>query len=326
MNNISVIVVNWNGKHFLADCFDSLRKQNYPSFSVILVDNGSVDGSADFVSQQYPEVHLIRLKNNLGFCAANNIAIRSANTPYIALLNNDTIVHPMWLENLHRGLMFNSQAGFAASKMLFYDYPEIIDRAGDGYTTAATGLLRGRNQSAKHFSTPEYIFGACAGAALYRTEMLRDVGLFDEDFFLVYEDVDLSFRAQLKGYTCIFVPDAIVYHKASGSIGHNSSISVYFSQRNMEWVYIKNMPAGLFSRVLLNHFLYNIFAFFYFAAIGKSPDFIKAKWDAFKKIRKMTEKRKEIQKEKCVNNLYLRRLFYDESLISRLKSKIQHPR
>lgn len=325
MKNISVIIVNWNGKHFLADCFNSLRKQIYTAFSVILVDNGSVDDSADFVAQNYPEVHLIRLKSNLGFCAANNIAIQSTNTPCIALLNNDTIAHPMWLKNLYEGLVSNPQAGFAASRMLFYDNPGIIDRAGDGYTTAATGLLRGRNQPASHFSTPEYIFGACAGAALYRVEMLRDIGLFDEDFYLVYEDVDLSFRAQLKGYTCIYVPDAIVYHKASGSIGYNSSTSVYFSQRNMEWVYVKNMPTKLFSRTLLKHFLYNISAFFYFTAIGKSLEFVRAKRDAFKKIRKMMQKRKEIQGKKTVNNLYLSQLFHNEALISRLKSKMRRP-
>jgi GT2 family glycosyltransferase len=132
-------------------------------------------------------------------------------------------------ESLIGALESCPEAGFAASKMLYYDNPEIIDRAGDSYTRAGAG---------------EWIFGACAGAALYRTRMLRDTGIFDEDFFLLYEDVDLSFKAQLKGYKCLYVPEAIVHHKASSSIIYDSPTSVYYGHRNLEWVYIKNMPAG----------------------------------------------------------------------------------
>jgi len=209
---VSVVIVNWNGKKFIAECLDGLRKQTYKDHSIVLVDNASGDGSLELVHRKYPEVKTIPLDANLGFAVANNRAIQSIGTEYVALLNNDAVPHPGWLENLIEALEMNLDAGMAASKMLLYDHPDIIDRAGDIYTTAGTALLNGRGEPSKNFNKPAWVFGACAGAALYRKRMLDDIGLFDEDFFLLYEDVDLSFRAQLRGYRCIYVPDAIVYH------------------------------------------------------------------------------------------------------------------
>ena len=184
MNTISIIIVSWNGKKFLSECLDGLRQQTYQEFSVILVDNGSNDGSIDFVNRNYPEVRTIALSKNVGFSAANNIALQTVQTKYVALLNNDAVPHPLWLKSLIEALESHTEAGFAASKMLFYDNPETIDRAGDTYTRAGTGLLRGRGNSKSNYNKQEWIFGACAGAALYRTLMLKDIGLFDENFFL----------------------------------------------------------------------------------------------------------------------------------------------
>ncbi|MCK4467746.1 MAG: glycosyltransferase family 2 protein, partial [Desulfobacterales bacterium] len=266
---VSVIIVNWNGRKFLSECLESLRQQAYRHFSIIFVDNGSNDGSIDFVIRNYPEVKTIALPRNVGFSVANNIAIKTVKTEYVALLNNDAVADPLWLKTLVEALEEHSEAGFAASKMLFYDNPEIIDRAGDAYTRAGTGLLRGRGMNADSYNGRGWVFGACAGAALYRTRMLRDVGLFDEDFFLVYEDVDLSFRAQLRGYKCLYVPEAIVYHKGSGSIIYDSPTSVYYGHRNLEWVYIKNMPAGLILRTIFPHIIYDMAAFFFFIARGR---------------------------------------------------------
>ena len=131
---ISVVIVNWNGKKFLSECLESLRQQAYRRFSIILVDNGSNDGSIDFVIRNYPEVKTIALSKNVGFSVANNIAIKTVHTEYVALLNNDAVAHPLWLQSLMGALESCPEAGFAASKMLFYDNPEIIDRAGDSYT------------------------------------------------------------------------------------------------------------------------------------------------------------------------------------------------
>jgi GT2 family glycosyltransferase len=320
---ISVIIVNWNGRKFLPECLESLRHQAYQRFSIILVDNGSNDGSIDFVIRNYPEVKTIALPKNVGFSVANNIAIKTVHTEYVALLNNDAVPHPSWLEGLVETLETHPHAGFAASKMLFYDNPEIIDRVGDGYTRAGAGLLRGRAEPASSYNKQEWIFGACAAAALYRTRMLRDIGLFDEDFFLLYEDVDLSFRAQLRGYKCLYVPEAVVHHKGSSSIIYDSPTSVYYGHRNLEWVYIKNMPAGLILKTIFPHIIYDIAAFFFFAARGRSKDFIKAKWDALKGLKKALKKRRQIQRSRIVVDDYIWSLLEKELFLPRLTGRLR---
>ncbi|HUU40659.1 MAG TPA: glycosyltransferase family 2 protein [Desulfatiglandales bacterium] len=323
MDKVSIIVVNWNGKRFLSECLDGLRRQIYQPFSVILIDNGSSDGSVDFVNRNYPEVEIIALTKNLGFAAANNIALKTAQTEYVALLNNDAVPHPIWLNSLIEDLESYPEAGFAASKMLFYDKPDVIDRAGDAYSRAGTGLLRGRGEAASNYNKQEWIFGACAGAALYRTRMLKDIGLFDDDFFLLYEDVDLGFRAQLKGYKCVYVPEAIVYHKSSSSIVYDSPTSVYYSHRNLEWVYLKNMPPKLILKTIWLHIIYDIAAFFFFTANGRIKEFIKAKLDALKGLRRILKKRTEIQRNKRVNDDYIWGLLERELFFPRLTRRMQ---
>lgn len=318
MNRIEVIVVNWNGKHFLAECLDSLRRQTYQGFSTIVVDNGSQDDSVAFIEQNFPEVKLIRLPHNTGFAVANNIALRETEAEYAALLNNDAVSDEKWLETLANALDACPKAGLAASKMLFYDAKNIIDRVGDAYSTAGTGLLRGRGLSSRAYSKAEKIFGACAGAAMYRTSMLNDIGLFDEDFFLLYEDVDLSFRAQLKGYECLYVPDAVVYHKASATIVHDSPTSIYYSHRNLEWAYLKNMPTSLIFKSLMLHIVYDIASFLYFLSCGKGLYFLRAKKDAFKGFKNMMEKRRKIQSERVVTDEYIWNLFEHEKFLPRL--------
>jgi len=316
LNLIAVIIVNWNGQKFIEECLNGLKEQTFKDFSIIVVDNASTDGSLQLVKKKFPEVKTIALSENLGFAAANNIAIKSVNTEYVALLNNDAAPHPGWLENLLKALEKHPEAGFVATKMLFCDRPDIIDRAGDIYTTAATALLNGRGEPAKNFNNPAWVFGACAGAAVYRKRMLEDIGFFDNDFFLLYEDVDLSFRAQLSGYKCIYAPDAIVYHKASGSIGDDSPISVYYSHRNLEWVYIHNMPGKLINKTILNHLIYDMASFLFFVARGRGADFIRAKWHALKGLKRALAKRKHIQKN------YIWSLFEKERLLPRLTRRI----
>jgi GT2 family glycosyltransferase len=271
---------------------------------------------------RFPNVKVIALGENFGFASGNNFALRDISTEFVALLNNDAMPHSNWLTNLVDALENHPEAGFAASKMLFYHKPDQIDRAGDVFTTAGTALLRGRGKSADAYCQKEYVFGACAGAALYRTEMLRDIGLFDEDFFLLYEDVDLSFRAQLRGYKCIYVPEAVVYHVGSGSIGDDTPTSVYYSHRNLEWVYIKNMPGGLIKKTIVPHLIYDLAALFFFAAKGRGGDYLRAKWDAFKGIRKALQKRRKIQKNKIVLDGYIWNILEEEKFLPRLTRRL----
>lgn len=302
---------------------DGLRRQVFRSFSVILVDNGSHDGSVDFVKKNHPDVQVIALNTNAGFAAANNAALRAIETPYAALLNNDAVPDSQWLQHLVDALATHPEAGFAASKMLFYDNPNIIDRAGDAYTTAGVGFLRGSGNPIDKFDKEEWVFGASAGAALYRTAMLQNIGLFDEEFFLLYEDVDLSFRAQLKGYKCLYVPEAIVYHKGSSSIVHDSPTSVYYGHRNLEWVYIQNMPFRLIIKSIIPHLIYDFVAFVYFVIRGRGIDFVRAKRDALIGLRQALHKRREVQKSKIVDDAYIWGLFDKEKLYSRLSRRLE---
>ncbi|MBT8369100.1 MAG: glycosyltransferase family 2 protein [Deltaproteobacteria bacterium] len=322
MSAVSIIIVNWNGKSFLADCLNGLRQQTYGNFSVIMVDNGSVDGSLDYVQTHYPEVKTIALSENSGFARANNIALQSVQTKYVALLNPDTVPDAGWLEHLVKALENHPQAGSAASKMLLYDKPNVIDRAGDAYTTAGTALLQGRGETSSKFDNREWVFGACAGAALYRRCMFEDIGLFDEDFFLLFEDVDLSFRAQLRGYKCLYAPDASVYHHVSSSIGDDSPTSVYYSHRNLEWVYIQNMPGSLIAKTILPHMIYVWAAFVFFVLKGRSADYIKAKWHALKGLKRALAKRRCIQKNRTAPDDYIWSLFEKERLLPRLTRRI----
>lgn len=320
---VSVVVVNWNGRQCLIQCLEALRRQSFQNKEVMVVDNGSDDGSVETVKHRFPEVILMALPENLGFSAANNLAIQRIQTEYIALLNNDAIPHPCWLETLINALGRYPQAGFAASKMLFQDLPNIIDRAGDSYTRAGTGSLRGRGQSAAMYCQPEWIFGACAGAALYRKSMLDEIGLLDEDFFLLYEDVDLSFRAQLKGYPCRYVPDAIVYHQATRTIGYDSPKSVYYGHRNLEWVYFQNLPASLLAWMAIPHLVYTIGAFGFFCSKGLAIPFLRAKWDAIKAWKTVLKKRKIIQSRRRVGNEYIWALLEKERSFSRLSHRLK---
>lgn len=317
---VQVIVVNWNGRAFLEECLQSLRKQTYRSFTVTVVDNGSTDGSPAWVAAHYPEIRVLALKENRGFAGANNCALRDLTAPYVALLNNDAVADPCWLESLVDALERTQEAGFTASRMLDQSRPDVIDRCGDGYTWAGAGLLRGRGKPSGAYDRREWVFGACAGAALYRTAIFKEVGLFDEDFFLLYEDVDLSFRSQLRGYRCLYVPEAVVHHRGSGSLVYDSPSSVYFGHRNLEWVYIQNMPARLIARTILPHLFYVVAAFGFFAAHGRGRDYLRAKKDALKGLRRALIKRQRIQSGRRVDDAYIWGLLDRPAFLNRLKA------
>ncbi len=240
---ISLIIPNWNGAHHLVDCLDSLRDQCQAEVEVVVVDNASSDHSIELLETDYPWVRLIRLDENFGFSAAVNAGIRSTTAPLVVLLNNDTRVAPDWLEQLARGLENHPEASFAACKMLLFDPPHAIDSAGDRFSLlTGTGINIGAGEPADAYGEPAWVFGACAGAAIYRRSLFDDIGLFDEDFFLVFEDVDLDLRAQVAGHRCLYLPDAVVYHKRGASTDNSSRQVAARSWRNLIWVGGKNLP------------------------------------------------------------------------------------
>ena len=319
---VTVVVLNWNGKNLLRECLERLKDQTYRDFSVVVVDNGSVDGSVDWLKLRFPDIHVIALDKNYGFCLANNIALQEIDSEYVALLNNDAMAQKDWLARLVTAMAENPSAGFATSKFLFYDQPNIIDRAGDGYTLAGVATLRGRGENVSRYDRTEWIFGACGGASIYRMRMLKEIGYFDSDFFLIHEDVDLSFRAQLRGYRCLYVHDAVVRHRASSTIKHDSPVSVYYGHRNLEWVYLKNMPTGLIKKTLILHMVYVLASFGFFLIRGQIRPFLRAKRDALKGWRRMIRLRRGIQNEKAVSDRYLWELFEKEFFLTRLRHRL----
>jgi GT2 family glycosyltransferase len=240
----SIIIPNWNGAHHLPVCLDALRAQTYPDSEVVLVDNGSTDGSQALVTKQYPEVRLLALRHNLGLTGGNNAGFRAAQGDILISLNNDTEVHPRFVEALVNALMEHPEAGMAATKMLLFDRRDHIHSAGDGYGMNGIPFNRGVWQRDEgQFDEPGWIFGGCGGAVAYQRAMLDDVGLFDESFFMYCEDVDLNWRAQLAGWRCWYTPESVIYHKLSATGG--GSIASYYTGRNTLWVIAKNYPAAL---------------------------------------------------------------------------------
>lgn len=240
-SRISVIVVNYNGRHFLEGCLAALAAQTCSAFETLVVDNASTDGSADWVTGHFPDVRLLRAPRNLGFAAGNNLGIRSARGEFIATLNNDTEVEPDYLDRL-AAPMREGRVGMCAPLMLEFQRRDRIDSAGIGIDRAgfAWNLRAGKREN-RETSECE-VFGACAGAALYRRTMLDEIGLFDEDYFGFYEDVDLAWRARLAGWKCILVPGARVYHVHGGSFRQGSAQKLYLLARNRWWTVLKDCP------------------------------------------------------------------------------------
>ncbi len=237
----SIIIPHFNGRHHLPDCFDSLRQQTGQEFEILLVDNGSTDGTQEFVRQQYPEVRLIELGENRGFTGACNAGWAAAQGEIIILLNNDTAVHSHWLSEIIRAFGEHPDVGSIAGKMLLFDRRDHIHTAGDYYRVDGIPGNRGVWQKDEgQFDREEYVFSACGGAAAYRRQVLETVGFLDDDFFFSCEDVDLGWRINLAGWRVLYVPTAVVYHKLKATGG--SVTGSYYDGRNFLYLIWKNYP------------------------------------------------------------------------------------
>jgi GT2 family glycosyltransferase len=301
---ISVIVVDWNGAGLLDTCLSALCAQTYTDYEIILVDNGSTDDSVQHVKRSYPHVRLVELNENSGFTGGNSAGLRVAQGEFIALVNNDARIETDWIEKIIRPMLSDPTVGICASKVLLHG-TDRIDSVGDGLTTAGVGFNLGA--AGNHYTFPEPVFGACGAAVLYRRKMLDEIGFLDRDFFLYDEDTDLNFRAQMAGWTCAYVPGAVVHHVANATAVRLSDTHVYYHTRNLEFVWLKNMPLGLMLRFAHHKIIQEIGAFCYLCLRhGKWRPYFRAKRDALRMAPAMWRKRKEIQRRRRVSNAYLK--------------------
>ncbi len=264
---VTVVIPIWNSGAWLPGCLDSLARQGFRGFEVVLVDNGSDDGAAESARARDPRIEVIRFERNRGFAAAANAGIRAGRGPYVALLNADTRAEPGWLAALVACLEGSApQIASAASLMLRLEAPDRVDDAGDELSWYGSAAKRGHGRPASDYSQPGEVLSACAGAALYRRSLFDEIGLFDETFESYLEDVDLGLRARVLGFRCRYVPEARVHHQ-----GHGSALErgrwVALTTRNRLLTICKNLPAPL----LLRHAPRLAWGQLYFLAANRRP-------------------------------------------------------
>lgn len=243
MIEVSVIIPNLNGINFLPGCLDSLRRQTFKNFEIILIDNGSEDGSVLLLEEVYPEVHVTSLDRNYGFCHAVNLGIRKSEAPYVILLNNDIEADENFIKEMLGGIKKHPECFSCASKMVqMYDKSK-IDSAGDYYCVLGWAFALGKDKPVREYEDSREIFASCAGAAIYRKEVFGEIGYLDEKHFAYLEDVDIGYRARIFGYRNHYLPKAVVYHAGSGTSGsRHNEFKVRYSSRNNVYLIYKNMP------------------------------------------------------------------------------------
>lgn len=275
MEQVTVIIPNWNGMKFLQSCLKSLSVQTFSDFKTVVIDNASTDGSQDFIRDNFPEVEIVQMDKNYGFTGAVNEGIRRTTTPYLLLLNNDTEVEPEFVEELYKAIEKDDTIFSVSSKMInFYDRSK-MDDAGDLYTLIGWQAQRGVAHPVEKYNKPCEVFSACAGAAIYRRDAFDIIGLFDDMHFAYLEDIDVGYRAKIYGYKNMYCPTAVVYHMGSATTGAGyNDFKVKISSRNNIYMITKNMPIlqlGInFFPLLAGH----IVKYMYFKKFGFSKAYL----------------------------------------------------
>jgi GT2 family glycosyltransferase len=293
---VSIVIPNWNGLRFLPACLVSIQQQQINSWQIIVVDNGSSDGSLDYLRTEQPQVRLIALPENRGFSAAVNAGILSSDAPYIFLLNNDTELPSDCLAHLLKAAEALPEYDVFAPKMLSFQQRDVLDGAGDAYLRGGAGYRLGTmEKDSVIYNQPGPVFGACAGAALYRSSLFDRIGLFDEDFFAYLEDVDFNLRLNRAGSKAWYVPAAAVYHIGSASSGSKfNPFTIRLSTRNSIYVLLKQYSFSLFIRFLPVIAIYQFFWFIFSVKKGHLRAYCQGMAEAWSGCRKMRKKRQEI--------------------------------
>jgi GT2 family glycosyltransferase len=265
MTSVLIVVLNWNGIKDTEKCLDSLLKQTYDDFKILVVDNGSVDDSLDRlrkIEKKYDVISLAVNKYNKGFAGGVNTGIKYAlkrDFDAVALFNNDAEADENWLSELVKGLGQKNTS--IATGLLLHEDGKTIDSTGDYYSTWGMPFPRDRERKTEEASESGYVFSGSGGASLYKTSLFKEIGLFDESFFAYYEDVDVSFRTQLAGHKVYFTNKAIAYHKQGATSSKIPGFTVYQTFKNIPLLYTKDVPAGLLLPIGIRLFLLYILIF-----------------------------------------------------------------
>ena len=322
MPRLSVIILNYDGRRWLPACLDAvLAQRDAPPFETIVVDNSSSDGSVEFLRTSYPSVRVIETGTNLGFAGGNNVGARAASGEWLVFLNNDTVADERWLASLWAAHAAHPGYALITSKLVFLHDPSVVDSAGDGYLRAGGAFKHGHGAGADAFGESREVFGACGGAFMIAREVWEALCGFDTRFFMVYEDVDLSYRARLRGHRVWYAADAIVNHAGSGSLGTISPAAVYYGQRNLEWTWLKNTPRDLLLATALSHTLYSLAGLLHYVRLGLGGPALRGKWSALRAFSAVLADRRAVQASRTIGTAEIERWMEPAWLAAKRREK-----
>ncbi len=312
--HVSLVIVCWNSSKYLPRCLTDVSLQTFQDFEVIIVDNGSTDDAIAGLEKKYPKLNLKveRLRSNQGFTFANNLGARLARGKWLILLNADAFPEPNWLAELISASDAHKEITSFSSRQILVDNPKVLDGAGDAYHVSGFAWRVELGYPSEQYGLIQAeIFSPCAAAAMYLRKAFLEVGGFDEDFFSYFEDVDLGFRLQLRGYRSLYVSEAVVHHVGSATFGVRSDFAFYHTHRNLVWTFVKNMPSFILWRYLPAHLVLNLVYVIYYTLRGRGKILWQAKMDAIKGLAKVIAKRQKTNDSRTAE-------------LNRLKSVMEH--
>ena len=304
---VSVIVLNYNGRAFLEDCFRSLGNLDYQTYEVIMVDNASTDGSTQYVREHFPWVRVVGLESNYGFSRGNDVGVEYACGKYVAFLNNDVEVEPTWLSELVKGIEEDELVASCGSKMLFYERRNYVNHAGGAVTITGAGYDIGfMMEERRDYNQPRFVGCTSGGAMLVRKDVFCKLGGFDPDYFAYFEDVDFCLRAWIAGYKIKYVPTSVVYHKFGGSFGTDSSpFKMFLYQRNRLYNIAKNFEPKNFLLAIMTSVAYDVYKISQFLIYGEltmALSIIQGNLSFIGNLRRVMKKRKIVQDARRVSD------------------------
>lgn len=314
MSDVSVLILNFNGIKFMGPCLESVAAQKCPIHEVVVVDNGSTDGSPEQIEEDFPSVRLLRARSNLGFAGGMNLAIAKSTGDLVLLLNNDVVLEPGFLDAMVEAINSDPAVGSVSGKVykLAEKDARILDTTGHVVFRNRLFTDRGDGEAdTGQFDAVEEIFGACAGAALYRRRMLEDLKVggevFDESFFLFLEDTDLNWRARLRGWKCLYTPQAVAWHYRGGTAVRRSKLVELHNYKNRYMMLIKNDSLASVARqapqLLLTDTLKTA------ALLWRCPPALLGWIDVWRNLPALLKKRRIIQAGRTVSQAELERWF-----------------